>query len=653
MVLHLTDKASLKAVATTAAAAAAFAFPLAAVFAYCQLCPSEQVVAKALPACGCQSDLANHSKIFQKQILHIDETNVYVAIGYSLANCIIVEGSTSLVIIDTTESVSSAKEIISDFYLQYSDKVKKPVKGIIYTHFHHDHVGGTESFLRYNDGNEQFEQAPGKVEIWAHHTTGGRISQFNSVMGPIAYERASKMYGTYLPEVVNCGIGPKLRLDTTAGEKVGFHNLPTHTYSGEGRSIRIDDIELQLIHAPGETDDQTVVFYPKYQLLFAADNFYESFPNLYTIRGAPNRDVLQWCRSLDVMMSTRPTIMVPSHTLPVYGHDEIRRRLTDYRDAIQFVHDQTVQRMLRGQHPNAIAAELTLPEPLRDREYLKEYYGTVGWSAKSVYDSYLGWYSGDECDLNPLPPVEQSKRIIDLAGGADTVLRKAQSAFDAQDYQWALELSTAVIRTQGCLGHTRSVVSMASSIKVEACCALASQQVSANGRNWYLTAAMMTKESFQVKVPPAVRTQFFQASPFSQIFQGMCLRLNAAKVSGRGTAWSVKSMRYVIYRDDDPSTVQESWTLFVRNCVLYAAQGYGDDDERDSIGEVDIVLEATESSLRTMFVNPRSVATKIVGLPTSFSSSSSSETEESSKLVLTKGRWMDVASFFRMIERDL
>jgi glyoxylase-like metal-dependent hydrolase (beta-lactamase superfamily II) len=40
-----------------------------------------------------------------------------------------------------------------------------------------------------------------------------------------------------------------------------------------------------LVHAPGETDDQVVVFLPADRVLFAADNFYEAFPNLYAIRG--------------------------------------------------------------------------------------------------------------------------------------------------------------------------------------------------------------------------------------------------------------------------------------------------------------------------------------------------------------------------------
>ena len=45
-------------------------------------------------------------------------------------------------------------------------------------------------------------------------------------------------------------------------------------------SVTIAGVELELIHAPGETDDQIIVWYPKQKTLFPADNIYKAFPNL-------------------------------------------------------------------------------------------------------------------------------------------------------------------------------------------------------------------------------------------------------------------------------------------------------------------------------------------------------------------------------------
>ena len=45
-------------------------------------------------------------------------------------------------------------------------------------------------------------------------------------------------------------------------------------------SITLAGLDLEMIHAPGETDDQIIVWYPQKKVLFPADNIYKAFPNL-------------------------------------------------------------------------------------------------------------------------------------------------------------------------------------------------------------------------------------------------------------------------------------------------------------------------------------------------------------------------------------
>ena len=86
--------------------------------------------------------------------------------------------------------------------------------------------------------------------------------------------------------------------------------------------------------------------------------------------------------------------MVPQHTRPVEGEDEIMHILTSYRDAIQIVHDQTVRYMNKGLYPDEITQKVVLPPHLANHPYLIEYYGTVEWSVKAVFCNYMGWFSG-------------------------------------------------------------------------------------------------------------------------------------------------------------------------------------------------------------------------------------------------------------------
>ena len=533
----------------------------------------------------CNHDLKQHTRIFKQQVLQIQNTNnVYVASGYSLANCIMIEGDIGIIIIDTTESLSSAQAVLNEF----RKITNKPVAGIIYTHFHHDHVGGSEVFIKESiDGNT--------CPIYAHDTTEERISNFNSIVGPLAYVRATKMYGTKLdkPTFENCGIGPFLAgVDDTQG----LENSPTHTYNTPTHTINIAGIELQLIHCPGETDDQTVVYMPQHNILFAADNYYESFPNLYTIRGAPNRDVVQWANSIDIMINTNPDVMVPSHTLPVYGSKEIQTRLHNYRDAIQYVHDQTVRLMLKNYHPDEIASMIQLPSNLRECEYLKEFYGTVGWSSKAIFDGYMGWYSGDECDLMKLTPTEYSHRLIDLAGGAENVFDKAQHAFDSKDYQRALELTSAILRAQE--KSTRHITKAAKELKTQCCVKLGEKQISANGRNWYLTSALTNEgEISEIKVPKKHLKNFILTKPLGMIFSTMCVRFNPPE----SLAGVTKSLSFIL---KDGGDSMEGWTLTIRNCVLYS--------KNETSLDSDIVIETTEKSLRYLFAQPSSIAKSVL-----------------------------------------
>ena len=65
---------------------------------------------------------------------------VHVSQGYSMGNCIVIEGNDGLIIVDTTENVVSAKKIKEAIRANLPDK---PVVAVIYTHFHADHNTGT------------------------------------------------------------------------------------------------------------------------------------------------------------------------------------------------------------------------------------------------------------------------------------------------------------------------------------------------------------------------------------------------------------------------------------------------------------------------------------------------------------------------------
>ena len=76
-----------------------------------------------------------HKKEFKKDLIEVTE-DIYVGVGYGLANSIMIETENSLVIVDTLGSVERAEELYQDF----REISEKPIVAIVYTHNHLDHL---------------------------------------------------------------------------------------------------------------------------------------------------------------------------------------------------------------------------------------------------------------------------------------------------------------------------------------------------------------------------------------------------------------------------------------------------------------------------------------------------------------------------------
>ena len=65
---------------------------------------------------------------------------VHVALGYGMANSIWLSAPEGVIVVDTTESMESAQEVLTAM----REVLQGPIRGIIYTHNHIDHVRGTK-----------------------------------------------------------------------------------------------------------------------------------------------------------------------------------------------------------------------------------------------------------------------------------------------------------------------------------------------------------------------------------------------------------------------------------------------------------------------------------------------------------------------------
>lgn len=432
---------------------------------------------------------------------------ILVAIGHDLANTIAVRTDAGLVVVDAGMNLGRAAAVRQALAQAAGTD---QIAAIIYTHSHIDHVGGAAAW------------ASADTPIWATAAFTEHFFKQYGVFRPAEASRGAAQFGWHVPdEALPCSaLGRRPDLAGTIRSGV---RLPTRTFAGLQR-LQIGGVPLELHEAHGETHDQLFVWLPDEQALLPGDNYYQAFPNLYTIRGTSPRPVDAWIDSLDRMRRLSPQHLVPSHTGPVSGAAEVAARLTRYRDGIQWVRDRVVQAGNRGDSLEGIAREVGLPPHLSGQAELQETYGQVDWSARALYTNHLGWFDGRPEALYPLPEDEQARRTVALMGGPLRVAAEAQKALSQGDAgaRWAAHL-LGLLRALGpAAGAARAQLDQDLAAALGR---IADGVGNSNGRAYLLEAAHRLAHGAQELPAPQPDEALIDAIPLPLLFQVMETRL--------------------------------------------------------------------------------------------------------------------------------
>jgi alkyl sulfatase BDS1-like metallo-beta-lactamase superfamily hydrolase len=269
---------------------------------------------------------------------------------------------------------------------------------------------------------------------------------------------------------------------------------PTVTFD-DRHSLRVGDLEFVMLHTPGETPDAATVWVPQLRAAFVGDLVFGSFPTLYTLRGTRPRWALEWARSLDRVLALEPEALLPGHEEPTLGRDEVRQRLTQYRNAILAVHDATVKGMNEGKEVHALLREIAMPAELQ----LPEYYGRLSWAVRAIYEGYAGWFDGDPASMYAEPAAVAYPDLVALAGGAASIVARAQVLLEAGEVVRALHL--ADIALAGEPGHRGALEARLAAL----------QRLAASSRNYmergWLRHAVGATEARLARLPAGAATE--------------------------------------------------------------------------------------------------------------------------------------------------
>ena len=282
-------------------------------------------------------------------------------------------------IIQSSEQVAKLKAMIGD---------AEPKK-IILSHSHADHVGGTRLWDR------------GQAELITHEEFEEE-QRYLTELNPYFHQRNRVLF-PWIPESPRTLVG------------MNFRGLipDTRVRNGDPYRFSLGGRRFEVYAVPGaEGADNIVLWLPDEKILLSGDFFgpqFPQFPNIFTMRGEKVRKPIEYIASLNTLLALEPEIILPSHLAPIRGAQNIAADMRKIRDAVQYVHDETVAGMNAGYSLETVMAEITLPEELT----LSQSHGKVSWAVKSIWEYYATWFHFDR--TSELYPTSQRAILADVA----------------------------------------------------------------------------------------------------------------------------------------------------------------------------------------------------------------------------------------------
>jgi alkyl sulfatase BDS1-like metallo-beta-lactamase superfamily hydrolase len=326
-----------------------------------------------------------------------------IAVVEAFSHCVLFETGDGLVAFDTSGP-------------QGGGRVVEAIRGwrdgrfntLVYTHGHLDHVGGCGAFM--DDAEAHGHPLP---RVVGHENVARRFDRYDFTSGyNMVINR--RQFGQFSRRGYSLNDGDRFLPETAA--------RPDVTYS-DRLDLTIGDLDIELRHAKGETDDHTWAWIDRYKAICAGDFFIWCFPNA----GNPQkvqRYPVEWAAAMREMADQGAELFLPAHGLPIEGRERIRGVLNDVAGALEFLVKNTIDAMNEGARLNEIVHEVKVDPAVLARPYLQPIYDEPEFIVRNIWRMYGGWYDGNPAHLKPAEDSALARELAELAGGADKLAER-------------------------------------------------------------------------------------------------------------------------------------------------------------------------------------------------------------------------------------
>ena len=472
--------------------------------AYAFIKEAKKVPKTVNPSLWRQASLLNISGLFK-----VSEF-IYQVRGLDLSNLTIIETKKGIVVIDPLTTIETANAAIE---LYYKERGKKPIIAVIYSHSHIDHYGGAGGLM--NDDNRKDIQVIAPEGFYQH-----AISE-NLLAGTIMAKRASYMYGSLLQKNESGQVSTGLGMITPQGTTslIEPDTVITHT----NQTLTIDGVDFVFYMAPESEAPAEMFFYiPEYKALFTAEDATQTMHNIYTLRGAKIRDPLLWSQYLNEVLhkwAVDAEVLYAPHHWPIWGSENIQHHLVMQRDLYRYINDQTLRLANLGYDMSEIAERVKLPKALSSYWANRGYYGSLSTNVKGAYVHYLGYFSGNPAELNPLPTRQASSKYIEYMGGEKAVVKRAQKDYEENNYRWVIEVLNKVILINPNNQEAKALL-------IDTYAQLAYQSENGPWRNFYLTESLKLQGKIvENQSRKVTQLSSFADMPLQSLFDYLAVRI--------------------------------------------------------------------------------------------------------------------------------